>query len=184
MNVALDIESTLADVATPFRNEYENRHGVRPEPWEEWDFEDAQFSFSDFMEITTSNWKHHLNAIPAMENGVMPKVHAIRELTDKVDIVTGRSGIDRQLRAWLDTKGVVYDNFVTVDSQEEKAEIGYQVLIDDCPKHVDNIYADQTLLLYNQPYNQHIKTGEMENVTRINSLTDAISKIEWLQLYS
>jgi len=184
MNVSLDVESTLADISTPFRDEYERRHGVRPGVWTEWDFTDADFTFSEFMAITGSNWKNRIHAIEPTEVGIMSKLYELQQLTTSISIVTGRSGFDRQIQAWLDTQGIIYDNYVVVNSQEEKAELGYQILIDDCPKHVEYIQNDQTFLLYDQPYNQHIDTQSYDNVTRINSLGEAISKIEFLHLYA
>jgi len=178
MKIALDLESTLADIRTPFRDEYERRNGWRPSEADEWNFKNNEFTVREFLEITGSNWKHRTNEIPVTEKGLMAKTHEIYELADQLDVVTARKGHRGRMQAWLNTKGILFDDFIVAPGQEEKADLGYDVYIDDCPKHANSLNNSQRLLLYDQPYNQHVV--ESNAVIRINSLSDALERLEYL----
>lgn len=170
--VSLDLESTLADIATPFLDEYERRNSSRPNQWTDWGFGDADFTFREFMEITSSNWKHRAHQIPPTEKGLMMKINKLHSKADVVDIVTGRQGFSEIMQAWLNTHGIKFDNFRVVESQEQKSELGYDLLIDDCPKHAVEVNDDQTLYLYDQPYNRDVRLGD--NCKRVASFRDVL----------
>lgn len=170
--VSLDLESTLADISTPFKEEYENRHGTIPEQWTTWNFEDAEFDTGDFMKITGGLWKRSPEDIPVTEKGLMAKVSAIYNEVEKLDVVTGRQGHREQMEWWLDSVGVVYDDFVIANSQEAKQDLGYDVFIDDCPHHAKRLHDGQVLLLYDQPYNRNVSLPDDSH--RIVSLHDTI----------
>jgi uncharacterized HAD superfamily protein len=172
MNIALDLESTLAEVATAFRNEYENRNGERPGVWTEWNFDDAEFSTDEFFEITTSLWKHESLSIPAIERNVSEKTLRLHKMANRLDIVTGRRGVTDGIEAWLRHQGVQYDDLVVVGQQTDKAELNYDVYIDDAPQHVNSVKDDQTLFLYDRPHNRVIDGLEAKNITRITKLEE------------
>lgn len=174
-NVSLDLESTLANISEPFKDEYERRNGVRPSQWTTWGFDDAEFDAREFMKITGSNWKRRANEIPVTEKGVMAKVHNLYKNVDRLDVVTGRKGHREIMKAWLDTHGIRYDEFVIADSQEAKADLGYDVYIDDCPMHSERLNDAQTFLLYDQPYNRDITLPDGSH--RIRSIRDAIEYV-------
>lgn len=172
IRVCLDVESTIADIYKLFAEEYEKKFNESPVAHTEWGFGDSNVSLDSFMQITSSNWKHQPLDIPPEEEDVELYVNALHSMSDVLDIVTGRKGFDAEIRKWLDNNGLVYNRFYKVDSQKEKAELGYDVLIDDCPKHIESISSDQTLLLFDQPYNQGLDLPN--NVIRIKSLLDAV----------
>jgi len=170
--ISLDLESTLADIREPFYNEYEKRHGVRPSTSSEWNFGDVDHTLREFLKITGSNWKHRASMIPPTEKALMNKVSVLYDASEKLDIVTGRVGHESKMKAWLDGHGIVYDDFVVVDSQEEKSRLDYDVFIDDCPKHIPHLDIDQELYLYDQPYNRGFDLPG--NVYRVRSFRDVL----------
>lgn len=175
-SIALDVESTLADTGTPFRDEYESRNGWRPGEWTDWDFEDVDFDVREYLEITGHNWKHNTGDIPPTERNLAAKVFMLYEDAEYLDIVTGRKGFQEYIEAWLATQGVAYDDYVEVDGQAAKADLGYDIYIDDAPRHVDEIGDDQFLFLYDQPYNRDMELPA--NAVRVRSLAQAKNLIE------
>jgi len=182
MKISLDLESTLADIRTPFKDEYERRNGFRPAESDQWDFDNSEFDLREFLEITGHNWKHNVNEIPVTEKGLMAKTHEIYELVNQLDVVTGRWGHKKTMRAWLNTKGILFDDFIVVPNQDKKAGLGYDIYIDDCPKHADFLDTSQRLFLYDQPYNQDVV--ESETIIRVNSLAEVLQQLESLHNYA
>lgn len=171
--VALDLESTLADITSPFVSEYNQRNGTDIErDWSEWDFSDAPFTAGEFHEITSHNWKHHTADIEPTERRLERKVEVMNDVFGTVDIVTGRRGLDSFLKLWLEMNDIEYDNFIVCQNGQSKSELGYDVFIDDRPSLAEEIYDDQYLLLYDQHYNRHVE--ERKNVSRIDSLSGGI----------
>lgn len=181
MNIALDLESTLAEVATAFRDEYENRTGERPGIWTKWNFDDAEFSADEFFEITTSLWKHEPLSIPAIERDVSNKTLRLHKMADRLDIVTGRRGVTDGIEAWLRHQGVQYDDLVVVGQQTDKSALNYDVYIDDAPQHVHAVNETQTLFLYDQPHNRVIDGLSADNVHRITKLEEVYPYIAEMQ---
>lgn len=155
--ISLDVESTITNILTPFREELKERTGKEIQDRIEWGFKNVDVSKDTFMEITSSNWKHKPLEIPPTEAGIHVPIMAIYDKAEKLDIVTGRQGFDEEIRTWLEYYSIPYDDFVVVQGQEAKADLGYDVLIDDSPKHVDAVSDDQRLILYDQPYNRNIE---------------------------
>ena len=171
-SISLDLESVLADIMTPFVSEYNERNNADLErgDWEDWYFNDVGFEYREFMEITGHNWKHNANEIPKTETNLGGKTQYIKERAEQLNVVTNRVGHDDVLRAWLNTHNVQYNRFFSVEC--DKADLGYDIYIDDKPELAHSIGPGQTLYLYDQPYNRDIETGMYRNVIRIESLAD------------
>jgi hypothetical protein len=179
IRICLDVESTIADIYTPFAQQYEEEYGEKPEEHTEWGFGDSNVDIDEFMEMTSSNWKHRALDIPPEEDDLMLYANILDSLADVLDIVTGRRGFEDEIRNWLDYNGLAYNRFYEVSSQKKKADFGYDVIIDDCPKHVESINADQTLLLYDQPYNRNLNLPD--NVFRIESIKEAAEHVSGME---
>lgn len=168
MKIALDIESTIADVVSAFQEEYEERHGETPMENTTWEFENVGYDASTFFELTQSRWKHHHLDIPPTEEDVTISTRKIYEQADTVDLVTGRQGAEDHMKEWAEFYDIWYDDFKSVDSQEEKLEMDYDVLIDDSPKHIEALDEDQYLFFYTMPYNKDVLLPQ--NATRVDNL--------------
>ncbi|MBT6807292.1 MAG: hypothetical protein HOA48_03005, partial [Nitrosopumilus sp.] len=80
------------------------------------------------------------------------------------------------VKSWLKHHNIVYDNYVSVIDGPMKADLDYDVFIDDSPlnalKFLEN---NKKVILYSQPWNQHISNP---NLHRILNLVEAIKKIK------
>lgn len=171
IEIALDLESTLADIETPFVNHYneDHRETITTESWGEWDFSDAPFEAREFMQITGHNWKENANEIHPIEQGIAQRVFRVYQEADKLDIVTNRVGHETTMNAWLNTQGIQFDNFVS--TQNVKTDLNYDVYIDDHPNIANHLNPSQHLFLYDQAYNQDVNTSPL-NIERISSVSD------------
>jgi uncharacterized HAD superfamily protein len=166
--IALDLESTLADINALFRDQYAKKHDYRPGEWTEWDFTDVEFDVREFMKITGSNWKNLWHKIPAEEQKLDRTAYELYREADTVDIVTARLGHTDQIKDWLRYHGVVFDELVQTGKAKHNHD--YDVYIDDKPALARD--ATDEVFLIDQPYNRGVDANELPNVTRINKVRE------------
>lgn len=90
-----------------------------------------------------------------------------------VDIVTAhpeREGITEAKRSWLARHNVNYDELVVVPMGESKTGLDYDYFIDDKPTVPENAAEEQTVFLYDRPYNQDVD-GDF---IRVDGLLDVV----------
>ena len=105
-----------------------------------------------------------------------PDLEHIKELAEvgHVDIVTARElSTDNFVKNWLKLHGVKYENYVSVIDGTMKADLDYDLFIDDSPLNAEKFQKNKkNFLIYSQPWNMHISTSK-----RISSLSEASSII-------
>ena len=177
MKIALDVDGVLADVIVSWIN-YSN--SIRPHisknqvtDWEFWKkFDINPFDFYSELSYCWKNWE----SLPPTEENLSSTTKNLSTL-GQVDIVTARErSTDSFVKNWLDFHDISYDNYVSVIDGPMKADLDYDVFIDDSPlnavKFLDN---NKKVILYSQPWNMHISN---HNLDRITSLSEAIEKIK------
>ncbi len=90
-----------------------------------------------------------------METNIDEKLVQIRSF-GTVDVVTGRSQDTIQpAKAWLKEHRILYNEFVRTESTMAKAELSYDVFIDDSAELMDRLSSDNRRgILYTQPWNK------------------------------
>ena len=177
MKIALDVDGVLADVIESWLI-YSNkiRSSISKDDITNWDFwKKFKINRYDFYEELTSCWKNW-NSIPPTEDNLSITTQNLSNF-GQVDIVTAReSSTDSFVKNWLKLHDVTYQNYVSVIDGPMKADLDYDVFIDDSPlnaikflKHKKNVF------LYSQPWNQHISD---QNVQRISTLSEAVEKLK------
>ena len=177
MKIALDVDGVLADVIESWLT-YSNkiRPNISKDDITNWDFwKKFKINRYDFYEELTSCWKNW-NSIPPTENNLSITTKNLSNF-GQVDIVTAReSSTDSFVKNWLKLHDITYHNYVSVIDGPMKADLDYDVFIDDSPlnaikflKHKKNVF------LYSQPWNQHISN---QNVQRVSTLSEAIEKLK------
>lgn len=177
MKIALDVDGVLADVIISWLN-YSN--SVRPKiakhqitNWEFWkEFKIDPFDFYAELSSCWENWM----SIPATETNLSSITKSLSNL-GQVDIVTARErSTDSFVKSWLDHHSISYDNYVSVIDGPMKADLDYDVFIDDSPLNAEKfIKNDKKVILYSQPWNQHI--SEIQ-INRVSNLSEAVNKIK------
>ncbi|AFS79972.1 hypothetical protein NKOR_00240 [Candidatus Nitrosopumilus koreensis AR1] len=176
MKIALDVDGVLADVIQLWLN-YSN--SIRPEIQKhditDWDFwKKFEINRYDFYAELSSCWKNWISIPPTEEN----LASITKNLSDlgQVDVVTARErSTDSFVKNWLKHHKISFDNYVSVIDGPMKADLDYDVFIDDSPLNAQKFLQNKKkVILYSQPWNQHVVGN---NVHRISSLSEAIKKL-------
>jgi uncharacterized HAD superfamily protein len=178
LNIALDVDGVLADVIELWLVYSKKiRPSISKEEITNWDFwKKFNINRYDFYTELTSCWSNW-NSIPPTENNLSLITQNLSNF-GKVDIVTARElSTDSFVKKWLKLHNITYENYVSVIDGPMKADLDYDVFIDDSPinaikfsKHKKNVF------LYSQPWNQHISG---QNIQRISNLSEAITKLQF-----
>ena len=178
MKIALDVDGVLADVIQSWLN-YSNsiRDKISKHEITDWDFwKKHQINRYDFYAELSSCWKNW-KEIPATENNLSLVTKNLSELGN-VDIVTAREhSTDSFVKNWLEYYDVSYDNYVSVIDGPMKADLDYDVFIDDSPLNaLKIIQQNKKIILYSQPWNQNITD---KHIYRVSNLFEAVDKIKY-----
>ena len=176
MKIALDVDGVLADVILSWLN-YNNsiRQEIKKHEITDWDFwKKFEIDRYDFYTELSSCWKNWSSIPPTEEN----LASITKNLSDigQVDIVTARErSTDSFVKNWLKHHDISYDNYVSVIDGPMKADLDYDVFIDDSPLNALKFLQNKKkVILYSQPWNQHIIE---KNIHRISNLSEAIKKL-------
>ena len=177
MKIALDVDGVLADVIISWLN-YSN--SIRPKitkpqitNWEFWkEFQINPFDFYAELSLCWKNWM----SIPATENNLSTITKSLSNI-GQVDIVTARErSTDSFVKSWLDYHNISYDNYISVIDGPMKADLDYDVFIDDSPLNAQKFLKNnKKVILYSQPWNHQISENE---IPRISNLSEAVKKIK------
>jgi len=177
MKIALDVDGVLADVIVSWLN-YSNsirleiaKHQITS--WEFWnEFEIDRY---DFYTELSSCWKNWMT-IPTTEKNLSSITKSLTDI-GQVDIVTAREhSTNSFVKSWLDHYNIEYDNYVSVIDGTMKADLDYDVFIDDSPLNAEQFLKNnKKVILYSQPWNQHVSENKIH---RVLNLSEAIEKIK------
>jgi len=176
LKIALDVDGVLADVIGSWLI-YSNkiRPNISKDDITSWDFwKKFNIDRYDFYKELTSCWKNW-NSIPPTENN-LSKFTKILSDFGQVDIVTAREiSTDSFVKNWLKLHKVTYQNYVSVIDGPMKADLDYDVFIDDSPLNtIKFLQRKKNVFLYSQPWNQHIRDP---NIQRVSNLSEIIEKL-------
>ena len=179
MKIALDVDGVLADVIVSWIN-YSN--SIRPAiskheitDWEFWKkFEINPFDFYSELSSCWKNW----NTIPPTENNLSSVTKSLSSF-GQVDIVTARErSTDSFVKSWLNHHDITYDNYVSVIDGPMKADLDYDVFIDDSPLNAEKFLKNnKRVILYSQPWNQHISDTKIH---RVSNLLQTVEQIKFI----
>ena len=177
MRIALDVDGVLADVIAPW---LARSNRIRPEisrdQVDDWDFW-KRFGIDryDFYAELGACWRDW-RSIPPTEPGLASVSREMRKL-GRVDIVTSREPqTDPFVRDWLGHHGIAYDGYVSVADGPMKADLDYDLFIDDSPLNAARMLQNgRRIVLYSQPWN-----ASLTGIHRISSLSEVFEKIRML----
>ncbi|UBF23021.1 5'(3')-deoxyribonucleotidase [Haloarcula virus HCTV-16] len=174
--VALDMESVLADTHGVYIAALNGRHGTdySYDEVDDWDWVDQDGrDYEEFMEIVHEAWSKTWRTMPSVEREEI-QFESVASISEKliVHVVTARQGVEVEMRKWLEMKHILphISEFHSVEPGKSKADLDYDYYIDDKPQLADRIDEDDTLFLFDQPWNQHVE--ERDNVYRVSSLAE------------
>jgi len=176
MRIALDVDGVLADVILPWIEKSNLRRSrLTKEQITSWDFwRDRNIDRYDFYRELSDCWKDW-KGIPPTEKNLSESTERLSEF-GRVDVVTARErSTDGFVRQWLEFHDISFDSYVSVVDGTLKADLDYDLFIDDSPHNASALVEkNKPVLLYGQPWNAGLGGPKL---TRISSLGDAVEKI-------
>jgi len=177
LKIALDVDGVLADVIESWLI-YSNkiRTSISKDDITNWDFwKKFQINRFDFYEELSTCWKNW-NTIPPTEENLSEITENLSNI-GQVDIVTARElATDSFVKNWLKHHDITYHNYVSVIDGPLKADLDYDVFIDDSPLNaIKFLERKKNVLLYSQPWNQNISNP---NIQRIFTLSEAVERLK------
>ena len=176
MKIALDVDGVLADVIKSWLS-YSNT--IRPKiskheitDWEFW--KKFQINRFDFYEELSSCWKNWYS-IPPTEKNLSTITKNLSNL-GQVDIVTAREkSTDSFVKNWLTHHNISYDNYVSVIDGPMKADLYYDIFIDDSPLNAAKFLKhNKKVILYSQPWNEHVSNNRIHRITNLSEVENKI----------
>ena len=169
LRIAVDLDGVLADTMVTFCKILNQRHSTHFTvnsfvQWNAWRI--AHITKDEFFRTLDKAWFEWKN-IPSMDENIGAEVGRIRRF-GHIDIVTGRSRETVQAaKAWLERHKVPYETFVRTASTKAKAELNYDVFIDDSAELMSLVASslDNSGILYTQPWNRN--ADDMQRVFRV-----------------
>jgi len=176
MKIALDVDGVIADVIQSWLN-YNNsiRQEISRQEISDWDFwKKFKINRYDFYTELSSCWENWMS-VPPTETNLSLTTKNLSKI-GQVDIVTARErSTDSFVKNWLNHYDISYDNYVSVIDGPMKANLDYDVFIDDSPLNALKIIEQKKkIILYSQPWNQHILEDQIH---RVSNLSEAIEEI-------
>ena len=172
--ISLDVEGVLADTHGRMIELYNERHGTKysPEEIDDWYWVRDEIDFSEFMEIVHTEWNENPLSFRAFESQLGQVTDNLAKLGE-LDIVTARPNCEEGMKKWFDEHRITaYNQLRTVDPDISKAELGYDIYIDDKPHLVNKISGEQILCLIRRSYNTH-KDTDKDRVIRAETVHEA-----------
>ena len=177
MKIALDVDGVLADVIISWMNYSDSiRQKITKNQITNWEFwKEFQINPFDFYSELSLCWKNWMS-IPTTEKNLSSITKSLSSI-GQVDIVTARErSTDSFVKSWLDYHDISYNNYVSVIDGPMKAELDYDVFIDDSPLNVEKFLTNnKKVILYSQPWNEHVSDDQ---IIRVSNLSEAIEKIK------
>jgi uncharacterized HAD superfamily protein len=180
LRIAVDLDGVLADTMVIFCRILNNRHSANFTAasfvqWNAWEI--AHISKDEFFRTLDEAW-FEWEKIPPVEEEIGMRVTRICAI-GRVDIVTGRSQDTIQAaKSWLEKYEVPYEGFVRTLNTGAKADLSYDVFIDDSADLMSLVAgsSDRWGILYTQPWNKNAK--EMESIFRVERWAQIPSLLE------
>ena len=173
LKIALDVDGVLADVIAPWL-EHNNR--VRSEilrhDVDDWDFwKKFNINQHDFYAELNRCWENWID-IPPTEDNLSDSTMKLSQI-GQVDIVTARERYtDFFVKSWLMHHGIMFENYISVISGSMKADLDYDVFIDDSPRNAMKIIQNKKrMILYSQTWNQNVND---DKILRVSSLSEVL----------
>ena len=180
VRIALDVEAVIVDTHRYFIETYNSLYDTeyKPTDIDNWDWVRNEVDWEVFDGLMHGGWKNEPLKMQPKENGVVDAINRLIEC-DKVivNIVTGRTGVEDEMKKWLSEHDITeFNDFISTTNS--KGELRYDVYIDDSPRLQNSLSLSQIQLFVRDSHNQFANTRI--NVLECSGPIDAISTLlEW-----
>ena len=180
MKIALDVDGVLADIIFVWLDQYNKTHkkSITSDDIVQWDFwKELGFDKYRFYEELSNCWSRWIE-VPPMEQGIAAAVEKLHSV-GVVDIVTARdTASTKYVKKWLEHNKIKYNDYIAVMRGRDKADLDYDIFIDDSPHNVVMIASKgKNALLYDQPWNKSITDTKIVRIKKLEEAVNVISDL-------
>jgi len=180
MKIALDVDGVLADIIFVWLDQYNNTHkkSITSDDIVQWDFwKEFGYDKYRFYEELSNCWSRWIDVPPTEQDitATVEKLHSV----GVVDIVTARDASStKYVKKWLEHNKIKYNDYVAVMRGSDKADLDYDIFIDDSPRNVVRIASKgKNALLYDQPWNRSIIDSKIVRIKKLEEAVNVISEL-------
>ena len=177
--IALDVDGTIADLATSWIKLVKERYGVEltMDQLTKYHMNELVPSMTreEFIDSLREIWRDYKNVklVDMSIPQILDKVHQDYE----IHIVTATVGTDDQIKEWLQINAIPYDKFVHVANSGEKKKEGADIYIDDYFKVAQQVAVlDKNVIIIKQPW------SEIDQQVLANSHNKIIVAQTWVDI--
>ena len=167
--ISLDMDDTLAGT---LRHLFRMYRRSMPTTWLFYN-EQGGIQYNKFIQDVKNTWYRHWGEISPIESG---QAAVVKELCTigTVDIVT--VGFPEPKAEWARMHGIRHNELISVNSGQDKANLDYDVFIDDSPVNFQAFKeAGKQCILFDAEYNQ-----DVDAKYRIKSLKESVNIVRSL----
>ena len=178
--IALDFDSVLSDTMVTWVIKYNEEHGTNftkdnIKSWSFWEQKEFGFDMSyafTFFRKSWSDWKN----LPPTEPDLDKKVAKLSKF-GQVDVITNvEKDYFENVKNWINKQNISVNDIISSEGKNKIEDFDYNLYIDDDPLLAKDAHSEnKNCFVYHQKWNSHIESTE--NISRIHSLTGAITKI-------
>lgn len=177
--IALDVDGTIADLATQIMKIVKERYGVEltMEQMTKYHVEELVPGMTrpEFVDILRQIWGNY-KEIGLVDNQIpqiLKDVHADYE----IHVVTAAVGTDDQIKDWLRINNITYDKFVHVARQADKQKEGADIYVDDYFEVAKQVAVlDKNVIIIKQPW------SEIDEQTILSSHNRIVVAQTWIDV--
>jgi len=173
--IALDVDGVLADVMQTWlrmTNPGQAQPALQRQTWPTGLLVKIRHQEAGLLRQLDACW-NEWDSLPPTEPDLARVTEGLSRI-GAVDIVTARSpSTNRHVRMWLKLHDVSYRRYVHVAAGHMKADLDYDVFIDDSPVNAEAFLRNgKRVILYTQPWNTAVAESP-PRLVRVSSLSQA-----------
>jgi 5'(3')-deoxyribonucleotidase len=156
--IAIDMDSVLADTMLVWIQEYnrlKNANLTKSDIYS-WDLSGSlNITIDQVSNIFTSIWRDRWREIPPTEPNIGQVIKNLSRWGFRISILTKRfrSSVPNVAK-WLDFHDVHCDDLLFIYDDKPKAHYPFDILVDDAPVNLIDIFQPKFGILFNQPWNK------------------------------
>lgn len=177
--LAVDLDSTLADIMPIFCKLADHYYGVERQPSEvdNWNYWIPIIGEPAMWQIFRDIWVYHWESIQLCDPRAPVSLVKALGMGYQISIITSmqRDNIPHAVD-WLNKYRIPYGSIIALHKFQNKADYPWTAIIDDNPRMATNYIGPRKIFLYDQPWNRAVETTRA-NVYRVHTFDQAIQEL-------
>lgn len=183
MKIGVDIDSVLAEAMPTFLDSIRERHGLelKKEDIKEWNMKWGNIDLYEEICFVLYNKPRAVVDMSLVDGADKGMKYLLKNYD--VKLITSRKEPETTeiTRKWVDKN---FGSIEVLHTDTDKNGYDVDILIDDAPHHVESFSKKGGwAILFDQPWNQDVKTEPGNHIIRAKDWDDVLLKVEWIRLF-